>query len=90
MHTTELRRLCRRAVFATGLIVTGAIVPATLPAQVAAQDPGVTQGTRDMDMDRDDDGMDLGWLGLLGLAGLLGLRRRDNTDYSTTRRTTTP
>lgn len=49
---------------------------ATLP--VSAQDtlddrPDVTTRTAD------DDGMDLGWLGLIGLAGLLGLRRRDDT-----------
>ncbi len=34
---------------------------------------------------RDDDGFDLGWLGLLGLAGLLGLKRKDD-DHGINRR----
>jgi MYXO-CTERM domain-containing protein len=29
------------------------------------------------DRTADDDGPDLGWIGLVGLAGLLGLRRRE-------------
>jgi MYXO-CTERM domain-containing protein len=47
---------------------------ATLPAS-AQNTPdnrdGVTARTAD------DDGFDMGWLGLIGLAGLLALRRRD-------------
>lgn len=33
----------------------------------------------------DDDGPDLGWLGLIGLAGLLGLKRREPHRDTTTR-----
>jgi MYXO-CTERM domain-containing protein len=41
-------------------------------------------------MDRQDNGRDMGWIGLLGLAGLLGLRRKhDHHDNVDTRRTTT-
>lgn len=40
-------------------------------AQTAADDAAAYNRTAD------DDGPDLGWLGLLGLAGLLGLRRRE-------------
>lgn len=43
--------------------------------------------TTDVDR-RDDDGIDLGWLGLLGLAGLLGLRRRDTEAIRTPRTAT--
>lgn len=39
--------------------------------------------TTDVDR-RDDDGMDLGWIGLLGLAGLLGLKRREPNAVRTT------
>ena len=47
-----------------------ATIPAT--AQDTAGDRnGVAQQT-------EDEGFDLGWLGLIGLAGLLGLRRRDD------------
>lgn len=52
-----------------------------------AQDQGgATGGTAYGDTaGRDDDGPDLGWIGLLGLAGLLGLRRREaHRDVRTT------
>lgn len=51
-----------------------------------AQDQGgATGGTAYGDTARDDDGPDLGWIGLLGLAGLLGLRRREvHRDVRTT------
>jgi MYXO-CTERM domain-containing protein len=47
---------------------------------------GGTGGTAYGDTARtDDDGMDLGWIGLLGLGGLLGLRRREvHRDVRTT------
>lgn len=38
---------------------------------------------------REDDGPDMGWIGLLGLAGLLGLRRRRHHDDMDHRRTST-
>jgi hypothetical protein len=40
-------------------------------AQTGTEDTGGYARTAD------DDGPDLGWIGLLGLAGLLGLRRRE-------------
>ncbi len=88
MREAELRRLFRRAVFTGSLVMAGIVVPTTLSAQTPTQDPATTP--TDMN-DRDDDGMDMGWIGLLGLAGLLGLRRRDNVDnrYTATRSTTT-
>jgi MYXO-CTERM domain-containing protein len=46
-------------------------------------EPRVTQ----MPMEREDDDMDWGWIGLLGLAGLLGLRGRER--YDRVNRTTT-
>lgn len=39
-------------------------------AQTATDDTGYARTA-------DDDGPDLGWLGLIGLAGLMGLRRRE-------------
>lgn len=39
-------------------------------AQTATDDTGYARTT-------DDDGPDLGWLGLIGLAGLMGLKRRE-------------
>lgn len=39
-------------------------------AQTATDDAGYARTA-------DDEGPDLGWLGLLGLAGLLGLKRRE-------------
>jgi hypothetical protein len=83
MREAELRRFFRRAVFTGSLVMVGAAMPNAAAAQTPATDPAATQ----RDMDYDDDGMDLGWIGLLGLAGLLGLRRRDNVDtYNTTTR----
>ncbi|HYG65597.1 MAG TPA: WGxxGxxG family protein [Thermoanaerobaculia bacterium] len=38
----------------------------------------------------EDDGPDLGWIGLLGLAGLLGLRKREPVYRDTTRTATNP
>lgn len=52
-----------------------------------AQETGTGTGatTYDDTARNDDDGMDMGWLGLLGLAGLLGLRRREvHRDVRTT------
>lgn len=45
---------------------------------------------QDVDNDRtvvrtDDDGPDMGWLGLIGLIGLAGLKRRDPAVYDATR-----
>ena len=48
---------------------------ATLPA--SSQSPGDNRSGVE-NRAADDDGVDLGWLGLLGLAGLLGLKRRDD------------
>jgi MYXO-CTERM domain-containing protein len=54
---------------------------------VTAQETDTTAGTY---AERDDDGPDMGWLGLLGLAGLLGLKKRNPEPYrDTATRTTT-
>lgn len=73
----ELRRMFRRAAVTTGLLTVVAF-PLSATAQTPANDPNATR--TDMMNDNDDDGMDMGWIGLLGLAGLLGLRKRDNVD----------
>jgi MYXO-CTERM domain-containing protein len=54
----------------------------TVPMAYAQTDPTTTTTTTDptTTTDYDDDGPDLGWIGLLGLAGLLGLRRRHASD----------
>jgi hypothetical protein len=66
------------------LVGAGAVVVADQPADQPAT------GTNESRAFGDDDGPDLGWIGLLGLAGLLGLRGRaaDRTDYASTRQTT--
>jgi hypothetical protein len=80
------------------------ILLAALLILVSASTPGYAQTTGDTGQmrgqsggqmtpaDDDDDGMDLGWIGLLGLAGLLGLRRRDHDHVQRvdTRPTTRP
>lgn len=38
--------------------------------------PTSTLGAGPMEVERDDGGFDMGWLGLFGLLGLLGMRRR--------------
>ena len=54
--------------------VLGALAFTLAPAAAVATTGGeMSSETRD-----DDDGFDMGWLGLLGLAGLLGLKRKDN------------
>jgi hypothetical protein len=57
-------------------------------APLSAQTTGGDAGTYAGDT-ADDDGPDLGWIGLLGLAGLLGLRRREPAYRDTTRTATT-
>lgn len=55
---------------------------------VMAQETDTTTGT--YAQQTDDDGPDMGWLGLLGLAGLLGLKKRNPEPYrDTATRTTT-
>lgn len=56
-------------------------------APVNAQDTAA-DGTYAADVD--NDGPDLGWLGLIGLAGLLGLRRREPVYRDTARPATNP
>jgi hypothetical protein len=52
-----------------------------------AQSTDTTAGQTTAAVDHDDDGFDLGWIGLLGLLGLAGLRRREQpTSTTTTRR----
>ena len=68
MPRTKLRLL---------LVGATAIGVATTTPQAARAQTDTGAAVR-VDRD-DDDGMDLGWIGLLGLAGLLGLRRRETT-----------
>jgi MYXO-CTERM domain-containing protein len=93
MRTSEIRRSLVKAAVAVTVATTVAGAAAAAPTSLFAQQPVDTgRQTTMQTTDRDDDGMDLGWLGLLGLAGLLGLRRRDHDTHahtdSTTRRTT--
>lgn len=60
------------------------LISISAPLQVSAQDTAGTTTT----VQREDDGFDMGWLGLLGLAGLLGLKRKDN--HITPTNTTSP
>ena len=61
--------------FATLLLALSFGAVATLP--VSSQNAGDNRSSVE-NRTADDDGFDLGWLGLIGLAGLLGLRRRDD------------
>lgn len=72
MRDVQIRRLVVNVTLAAAFAVAGAAFPAAVAAQGAGE-----VGTTPVPVENDDDGMDLGWLGLLGLAGLLGLRRRD-------------
>ena len=66
-------------------LVSFVALPAT--AQDTGTGTGTTTGTY---QDQDDDGPDMGWLGLLGLAGLLGLKKRNpEVHRDTAARTTT-
>ena len=81
----------RKIINGLALAATVAVVGATTPSVVRAQDTSATGARVTTDVDRDDDNDNWGWLGLLGLAGLLGLRRRDHVDHvdrvdTTTRR----
>ncbi len=66
-----------------GMLLAALLILVSAPAQGYAQTTGDTgqtmrqSGGQVAAVDDDDDGMDLGWIGLLGLAGLLGLRRRE-------------
>ena len=57
------------------------------PTVALAQTPDTT--TRVVTQPVEDDGVDLGWIGLLGLAGLLGLRRPAPVVHHETVRPTT-
>jgi MYXO-CTERM domain-containing protein len=69
-----------------GLFFAAASGAALAQTTATATDPAYQPTT----VEHEDDGPDLGWLGLLGLAGLLGLRRKtdDHHDATTTTRTT--
>ena len=73
MRRFEFRRFFVGSLIVLGLSTAGAVTPAN-----AQQDP---YGEQTTEMNREDDGMDWGWLGLLGLAGLLGLRKRDRDEH---------
>lgn len=62
------------------------LLAAFVAVPVTAQETDTTAGAYET---REDDGMDLGWVGLLGLAGLLGLKRRNPEPYRDTTRATT-
>lgn len=74
------RRVLQIGALTLSLSLVGGVAPGL--AQVAG-DPGTVPVAQPLD--RDDGGMDWGWLGLLGLAGLLGLKGRDRNDVNTTR-----
>jgi MYXO-CTERM domain-containing protein len=57
-------------------------------APATAQETGTTTGTTYAETD--DDGPDMGWLGLIGLAGLLGLKRREPVTHRDTATRTAP
>ncbi len=76
MSRSTLRTTLGTATLALSLLATGAVEPGF--AQTTPGDTGFRAGTTQTD-NAEDDGMDLGWIGLLGLAGLLGLRRREPT-----------
>ena len=68
----------RRVMVGTAVVAAMALgAPATSQAQ-ATTDPN-TGTTTQTDDGTNDDGFDMGWLGLLGLAGLLGLRKPAHT-----------
>lgn len=66
------------AALAATVLVLGA-APAFAQDPSTATAPAVTTT-----VDDDDNGFDMGWLGLLGLAGLLGLRRKSEVHSSAT------
>ena len=69
--------------FALALLMTASF-GSVLLAQAQPAPADNRPATTDVDH-RDDDGVDLGWIGLLGLAGLLGLKRRESDTVRTTR-----
>ena len=71
MSRSTLRTTLGTATLALSLLATAGVERSF--AQDTARVGSSTQA------DTEDDGMDLGWIGLLGLAGLLGLRRREAT-----------
>jgi MYXO-CTERM domain-containing protein len=83
MLTRDIRRCFLSTTFMATVAIAGAMIPSVTHAQATTGDQTTTSRTTN-----DDDGMDLGWLGLLGLAGLFGLRRRDDRHHTdtTTRR----
>jgi MYXO-CTERM domain-containing protein len=88
MQTPAFRRFFQCAAIAATIAVADAATPRLAIAQATAMDSSATATSRTTD--RDDDGFDMGWLGLLGLAGLLGLRRRDNVVHHTDTTTRRP
>jgi MYXO-CTERM domain-containing protein len=69
------------------LLMLGLVSFVAVPAMAQETGTGTTTGTY---TEQDDDGPDMGWLGLLGLAGLLGLKKRNPEPYrDTATRTTT-
>ena len=70
MQSTTFRNWISGTLFVLGLLSVGGV------SLSHAQDTSYRATQTQMDEDNDN-GTDLGWVGLLGLAGLLGLRRRD-------------
>lgn len=68
-------------------LVALAIIAAPVSAFAQDTTTDTTIDTSGVAVEREDDGFNLGWLGLLGLAGLLGLRRQPTTTVHTTDRT---
>ena len=62
-----------------GILVVAASLGGVATLPVSAQNAGDNQSGVSARTSADDDGFDMGWLGLIGLAGLLALRRRDDT-----------
>lgn len=65
----DAKKLFTNSLLALTLLTVG------VPVALAATDTSTTETAAAPEQ---DDGFNLGWLGLLGLPGLLGLLRRDN------------
>jgi len=73
----------RRLMLGTAAVAALGMATPTIAQAQATTDPA-TGAVVQTDDATDDDGFDMGWLGLLGLAGLLGLRKPAHTVHRDT------